>query len=45
MGYFVGLYFDGNSIENSLKLASKASAQVCKIDGAGTSISTLGNLE
>ena len=45
MGYFVGLYFDGNSIENSLKLASKASAQVCKINGAGISISTLGNIE
>lgn len=45
MGYFVGLYFDGNSIENSLNLASKASALACTKNGSQESIPNLKDLE
>lgn len=45
MGYFVGLYFEGNSIENSLKLASKASALACTKSGSQDSIPNLKDLK
>lgn len=45
MGYFVGLYFDGNSIESSLNLASKASALACTKNGSQDSIPYLNDLK
>ena len=45
MSYFVGLYFDGNSIENSLKLASKASALACTKNGSQNSIQNIENIK
>lgn len=45
MGYFVGLYFAGNSISNSLNLASKASALACTKSGSQNSIPDLKNLK
>ena len=45
MGYFVCLYFAGNSIANSLNLASKASALACTKNGSQDSIPDLKDLK